>query len=660
MISWLSLKKNLTLTCLLIGAGLLGACTAQNESHQAATMAAATENAFIEPTLPVPTATEIPKRSLVVCMGQEPETLFLYGGSSRSMWTILEGIYDGPFDMVDYEPRAVILQAIPDLENGLLTTNPAMVQRGDYVLDANGDLIVLDRNALILPSGCNDYSCAQVWDGKSSLQMDQLSARFMLLPALTWSDGEPLTAADSVFSYQLAADPAFNISTAVHQRTASYLALDDVTVEWKGIPGFFPDQVQTYYWTPLPEHQLQDLSPADLLMAEETTRTPLGWGPYKIQEWVDGDHITLEKNPLYFKAAEGYPKFDHLVFRFIGDYADQNIAALLSGECDIVDQRNLLIEELETVLTLEKNNELKVYTVPSAEFEHIELGIKPSSYDDGFNPFGVDRPDFFGDERTRKAIAQCVNREGIISRWLLDQTKIPVGLYPPGSIYSLVEPDPLPYDAETARTLLDQIGWKEYDGDPNTPRTAVAIPGVPDGTPFSVKYVTTTDALRVKIAQHVAEHLKECGIALEVETIEPSELYAAGPEGVLFGRNFEMAQFAWSASLSNPCVHYQSDQIPSAENQWLTVNLGGFSDETYDGLCFAASHTLPAAGETYTRQQLDVQTYYIEKMPIIPLYYRLKTVVSRTDFCGLSLNGSTRSALFELESFDFGDDCLNQ
>lgn len=149
----------------------------------------------------------------------------------------------------------------------------------------------------------------------------------------------------------------------------------------------------------------------------------------------------------------------------------------------------------------------------------------------------------------------------------------------------------------------------------------------------------------------------ECGIQVEVNTVAPEELYASGPEGVLFGRNFDMAQFGWSASLTDPCVHYQTDQIPRPENQWLTVNLGGFSDDKFDQLCFDATHTLFTAGEPYIKRQLDVQNAYIEDMPIIPLYYRLKTVVSRTDFCGLQLNASTRSALYQIESYDYGDTC---
>jgi peptide/nickel transport system substrate-binding protein len=608
-------------------------------------------------TIMVPTATEEPKRSMVVCLGQEPESLFLYGNSSRSMWSVLEGIYDGPYDVVNYEPQAVILQQIPDLENGGAEYTATDVTKGDYVIDANGDLIVLNRGANVYPSGCYEPACAIQWDGTSALRMDQLSIDFTLLPDLKWSDGEPLTAADSVFSYELAGDPILKLSPFVQQRTASYEAIDELTVQWKGVPGYFSTQYYRFYWTPLPQHLWGEMTAAELAVSTEASRMPIGWGPYTIEEWVSGDHITMQKNDNYFRAGEGLPTFDNVVYRFIGDYADQNIAALLAGECDVVDQRSLLIEELETVLTLQSNNELTVYSTPSAAYEHIELGITSSDYDDGYNMFSEDRPDFFSDVRTRQAIAQCVNREGIISRWLLNQTDIPVGLYPADTSFSLINPDALPYDPDAARTLLDQAGWKEYDGDPNTPRTAIGIPNILDGTPFEVNYVTTNDSLRVKIAEHVKEHLMECGIQVNITTVDPNELYAAGPGGVLFGRNFDMAQFSWSANTQNPCQHFMSDQMPSAQNQWLTVNLGGFQNENYDTLCSEAMHTLPIAGDTYTSRQLAVQQSYVDNMPIIPLYYRLDTVVSRTDFCGLTLDPSARSAFYELETLNYGEQC---
>ena len=56
--------------------------------------------------------------------------------------------------------------------------------------------------------------------------------------------------------------------------------------------------------------------------------------------------IRLQKNTSYFRAAEGLPRFDHLVFRFTGLDPNASLAQLLSGECDILDRSTQLDEQL--------------------------------------------------------------------------------------------------------------------------------------------------------------------------------------------------------------------------------------------------------------------------------------------------------------------------
>ena len=54
------------------------------------------------------------------------------------------------------------------------------------------------------------------------------------------------------------------------------------------------------------------------------TGSPSAGDAYTIEEWTPGDHISLVKNPNYFRAAEGLPAFDRLTFRFVsGDEALQ-------------------------------------------------------------------------------------------------------------------------------------------------------------------------------------------------------------------------------------------------------------------------------------------------------------------------------------------------
>ena len=103
---------------------------------------------------PTPTATVVPPRSLVVCVGQEPQSLYAYAGSSRSMWSILEAIYDGPFDTRQYSAQPVILTKMPSLADGDVVIQPVAVRSGEEVLDANGDLVSLEAGTRVFPSGC--------------------------------------------------------------------------------------------------------------------------------------------------------------------------------------------------------------------------------------------------------------------------------------------------------------------------------------------------------------------------------------------------------------------------------------------------------------------------------------------------------------------------
>jgi len=160
------------------------------------------------PEPPAPTATPESPDTLVMCVQEEPQTLYAYGGSSRSMWSILEAIYDGPIDTRGYQSEPVILEKLPSLADGDAAIITKTVQDGDAVVDVNGNLVALKAGVTVLPAGCSQPDCAVTWDGAAELVMEQLSVRFKLLPGLKWSDGQPLTAADSVFSYSLAADPA--------------------------------------------------------------------------------------------------------------------------------------------------------------------------------------------------------------------------------------------------------------------------------------------------------------------------------------------------------------------------------------------------------------------------------------------------------------------
>ena len=617
-----------------------------------------TSTPFVEPTTALPTPTFAPPRSLVICLGKEPASLYLYGNLSRSAWSVLEAVYDGPFDTVDGVPQPVIVQKTPSYLDGDAFYRMVDVQKGDLVIDLSGNLVALQAGVQVQPAGCKSNDCALSWDGENALQMDQLVLQYHLLPGITWSDGVKLSAQDSVYSFQISSDRSTPASRQSVQRTASYQALNDETVEWVGLPGFFPQDLSDYFWIPLPEHALNHLSASDLITNELASRYPLGWGAYIIEEWVSGDHITLKKNPSYFRAAEGLPVFDNLVFRFLGEPEDSLLTALLSKECDVIDQSTLLEEQLSDVLQQQAEGTLTAYISTGPEWEHLGFGIQPASYDDGYSAYYGDRADFFSDVRTRQAFAYCIDRQGIIDELLAGQTSIPlsIGLLA-GTADEMGDLVSYEHDPEKGRQLLDQVGWKEWDGDPETPLQAIGIPNIPDGTYFQVQYYTSEAQLRADVAHKIQSSLKTCGVEVQVNLMPVDELYAAGPGGVLFGRNFDLAQFSWSAGDNAPCLFYASEQIPGVSNNWLTLNLWGYSNPEYDAACLAARTTRPDQADVFQTSQANVQRVFTEELPVIPLFYRMRVAISRPDFCGMSLDVSTRSTFWNLEAFDYGDTC---
>lgn len=602
---------------------------------------------------PEPTATALP-RTLTICMGAEPDTLYLYGGSMLASANVLEAIYDGPIDTNGYSYQPVILEKIPNLADGDATIQPVTVSAGDPVLDADGNPVPLAEGVIFRLSGCRADDCEQTYAG-GDVEMDQLSVSFTLLAGLKWADGEPLTAQDSVYSFELASDPETPISTFDIERTASYIALDARTVQWVGVPGFLDATYQTNFWHPLPEHIWHDFTANELLYEDVSARTPLGWGPYIIEEWEPGRYILLRRNSNYFRAAEGLPKFDTLIYRFTGENSLGNLAKLLSGECDLLEQNAHIDDMFAEFLELDEAGELQLITSPGMAWEHLDFGIVPLAYDDGYQ--STDRPDFFGDPRTRQALAMCLDRKAAADAIYLRRTELAPS-YVPAS-HPLFNPDaaPIPYNPEQGKRLLEEIGWIDADDAPTTPRVAQGIPHVPNGTPFSITYRTTTATVRQQTATLFAENLAQCGVQVTLEFTPPDEYFTDGPEGLIFGRAFDLAQFAWLAETIPSCGLYLSEQIPGLNGEnWSGNNVSGYASSVFDAACHRALALLP--GEPgYADAHREAQAIFAEDLPVIPLYYRLKVGAARADFCGFALDPTARSDTWNIEAFDFGVGC---
>ena len=609
-----------------------------------------------------PTPTPIPPKELTVCLGTEPESLFPYLANSADAKLVMQAIFDGPLDILNGEPAPVILEKLPNLADGSAYFTPVAVAAGDVVINTAGYLVSLQTGVQVFPTGCTSPACAVTWDGVTPIQMDQLTANYKLKPGLTWSDGQPLKASDSVYSFNIASDPAAPVVKRNSDLTFTYSAADDLTIQWVSKPGLADDHFENYFWMPLPEHAWGGFSTSELLAADEVNFSPIGWGPYVVDTWTKGESLRLVKNPAYFRAGEGLPYFEILNFKFIGPMDAQADLQSVKDNCDIVSDSALDIASMGALKGALDGSGFKLVTYASGRLEMAAFGITPVSYDDAYYPYGGDRQDIFGDPRTRQAIAACIDRQaiademvkglaGIADSWLPDAASQFAGL-------ALTQ---YPYDTTAAIALLEAAGWRDLDQNPETPRTHGGSARVAFGTPLQFTLLSSTAGLQAEIAGKIAADLKTCGIMVNTAPTSPDELYKPAPDGMVFGRKFDMALLPWDTSSQFNCGFFESKEIPKAANYWLGdltggANFYGYANPAFDSEC----ERMKVTGlDSTAYQQVGGGLLQIlsNDLPFIPLFHFPEGYLIRDGLCAANGNLTESDLFIGIESLKDNGGC---
>ena len=604
-------------------------------------------------TTPLVTPTLAP-RSLTVCLGEEPNTLFPYGNLNSAARSVLSALYDGPMDVVEYGYEPIILEKIPNLDDGDAQVSPISVRAGDQVVDSSGNLVTLASGTEIRPSSCRSDDCAITYDGSSTIQMDQLVVTFTILEGLLWSDGEPITSDDSIYAFELASSDDTPVSKFVVDRTQTYEAADEQTIQWWGRPGFIDPDYFTNFWMPLPRHIWGQFPPADLTKLEVSSRLPVGWGPYIIDEWESGVQLHFIKNLNYFRAASDLPKFDELTFLIFPD-TNSALTSLVDGTCDVLDPSVRLDGQVGLLQQMQAERQANLLTSQTMTMEWLGFGITPATYDDGFDS-REDRPDFFGDERTRQAVAVCLDRQKVVDTVLFGLSQVPDSYLPTDHPLHNGNLQDYPFNPTLGNQILEQAGWLDHDNNRSTPRQALGVTNVPATTPLVLNYSTSSATQRHQVAEILTQSLAECGIGLNPVYYSAVDFYSQGPNGPLFGRRFDLAEYAIGVnSLEPQCGWFTTAQIPNEENRWVGTNVSGYQNVEFDAACDKALQSLSTDPEYAFHQ--EAQAIFASDLPSIPLYLRLKVAATRRDFCGFTLDPSSSSALTDIETFDYGEGC---
>ena len=190
-----------------------------------------------------PTNTPIPspiptQKRLIVCLPAEPEQLNLAyrnmdnGSGMPASQPILDALYEADYTRHNFANQAVGLTQLPLVQNGDVHFETVTLQEGERMVDSNGRITILTD---------------------APISITQTSIQFTLQPRI-WSDGTPVTAQDSVYTFQLHANQNSIDDEFLLTRTQSYSATGELTLQWVGIPGYIPRDYLAHFMPPLPSH----------------------------------------------------------------------------------------------------------------------------------------------------------------------------------------------------------------------------------------------------------------------------------------------------------------------------------------------------------------------------------------------------------------------
>jgi peptide/nickel transport system substrate-binding protein len=319
----------------------------------------------------------------------------------------------------------------------------------------------------------------------------------------------------------------------------------------------------------------------------------------------------------------------------------QLLAQLVSGQCDIGTHESIGAQDLAFLNEGADGGQLAPYFQSGTVFEHIDFGINP------VEQHALQRADWFEDARVRQAFLMCTDRQRIVDELFFGRAEI-IQAYVP-SIHPLYPDNAAlwPYDVAAANELLDSAGFLDSDED-----GVREDPGL--GGAFKVSLLSPLgNANAEQIATIFSENLADCDVSVELSYLDSDRYFADGPDGPLFGRQFDLAAFPWLIGIEPNCALYLSSRVPGPENGWNRNynNESGFNNAEFDAACEAALSSLPGTPE-HEASHREAIRIWTEQVPIIPLFLRLKVAATRPGVQNFVVDPTQSSELWNLYEID--------
>jgi peptide/nickel transport system substrate-binding protein len=177
-----------------------------------------------------------------------------------------------------------------------------------------------DAQGVIHPGAATEVPSLQ----NGGISADARTWTFHLRPHLLWSDGQPYDARDVDFTWRLWKNPKFGAANGT--QGLSLISSADVSVDSLSITYHLKQSYAPFLtlWmdgiqAPLPAHHFSTMAPQAIRKSPENLNPKVTSGPFLMAESKPTDHYTLVRNPHYYRAHEGLPYLDKVVFRIVTD-----------------------------------------------------------------------------------------------------------------------------------------------------------------------------------------------------------------------------------------------------------------------------------------------------------------------------------------------------
>jgi peptide/nickel transport system substrate-binding protein len=384
---------------------------------------------------------------------------------------------------------------------------------------------------------------------------DGMTYTYTLREGLLWSDGEPLTAEDVVYTINRSRDEEwYNHYSTVANLDA--VALDERTVQ---ITSSVPDpKLPTMDVYIVPKHIYETLETYEDVESYDGM-DGVASGQYRLVEWRSGQDWTMERNPNWWGRDNG---IDRIVFRLFTN-ADAMAAALQRGEIDAAHNVSA-----NSVAQLEADPDIVV--VPGLQGGFTELAMNG-----GESGIGDGHP-ALQDIRVRHAIFQAIDRNVLFERVALGLGEVGTTLSPSADTSWIPDlgDENWSYDPEAAVQLLDEAGYVDADGD--------GVRDMPDGSrPLEFRIVEKSGSTQDgPLREFISGWLEDIGIATVVEVKDDDQLTTDIENG-----NFDMFIWGWVPYVDpDPMLSYMTCDHITYDPEEPGWNDGNWCSEEYDAL----------------------------------------------------------------------------